>query len=332
MKQGLLFASLALVAAAPCSAMAADGQCQLIKIAEWPLRSDSYRPAVDATINGQKVGVLLDTGASLSFIRRSAANKLGLITSPKRGYRLFGIGGETQVEETLVDEFRIADAVYKNWVALVAGEHDFPGDLAVLLGYDFFNQMDIEFDLPNKVVRLFQAKGCGGASLAYWSKDAVALPLEAGKYIFFPVSVNGKPLLAELDSGTSLSALSAEGALQVNVTSQTPGVVPGGCVTGLGKVRVDQWIAPFESFRIGDEVIRSPRIRFGDLWQNTKYESTGSTIARRLNDLPDMLLGADFLRAHRVYVAHSQGKLYFSYSGGTVFPVAAGKPCSELKD
>jgi predicted aspartyl protease len=312
--------------------MSADGKCQLVKIAEWPVRSDSYGPVVDATINGQKVGVLLDTGANLSYIRRSAANKLGLSTSPKRGYRMFGIGGESQVEEALVDEFRIGDAAYKNWVALVAGEHQFAGDVAVLLGYDFFHQMDVEFDLPNKVVRLFEAKGCERASLAYWSVEAVQSPLETGKYIFLTVRINGKPFLAELDSGASLSALSLEAALQLNVTPQTPGVSAGGCVTGMGPVRVDHWIAPFESFRIGDEVIRSPRMRFGDLWQNTKYESTGSTIARRLNDLPDMLLGADFLRAHRVYVAHSQGKLYFSYSGGTVFPTTPGKPCSELKD
>jgi predicted aspartyl protease len=332
MKQALLFVSLAVAAAGIGPAMSADRKCELVQIAEWPVRADSYRPVVDASINGQKVGVLLDTGLGLSYIRRSAANKLRLTTSPKRGYRLFGIGGESQVEETLVEEFRMGDAVYKNWVALVAGEHPFPGDLAVLLGYDFLNQMDIEFDLANGVVRLFQARGCERASLAYWSKQAVQLPLETGKYIFFSVSINGKPLLAELDSGATFSSLALEGAVQLDVTPQTPGVTFGGCVTGMGKVRADQWIAGFESFRIGDEVIRSPKIRFGDLWQHTKYESTGSSIARRLNDLPDMVLGADFLRAHRVYVAHSQGKLYFSYSGGTVFPTTAGKPCSELKD
>ena len=32
-----------------------------------------------------------------------------------------------------------------------------------------------------------------------------------------------------------------------------------------------------------------------------------------------MFLGADFLRAHRVLVSHSQRKLYFSYVGGPVF-------------
>jgi hypothetical protein len=35
--------------------------------------------------------------------------------------------------------------------------------------------------------------------------------------------------------------------------------------------------------------------------------------------MPDMLLGADFLRSHRVLLAMSQRRLYFSYVGGRVF-------------
>ena len=32
-----------------------------------------------------------------------------------------------------------------------------------------------------------------------------------------------------------------------------------------------------------------------------------------------MMLGADFLRSHRLLVAHSQRKVYFTYAGGPVF-------------
>jgi hypothetical protein len=35
-----------------------------------------------------------------------------------------------------------------------------------------------------------------------------------------------------------------------------------------------------------------------------------------------MILGADFLRAHRVLISHSQRKMYFTYLGGPVFAVA----------
>jgi hypothetical protein len=42
-----------------------------------------------------------------------------------------------------------------------------------------------------------------------------------------------------------------------------------------------------------------------------------------------MLLGADFLRAHRVYVAHSQRRMYFTYEGGPVFQP---KPAVQQKN
>ena len=34
-----------------------------------------------------------------------------------------------------------------------------------------------------------------------------------------------------------------------------------------------------------------------------------------------MLIGADFFRAHHVYVARGQGKMYFTYLGGPVFRI-----------
>ncbi|WP_426174351.1 hypothetical protein [Massilia sp. TWR1-2-2] len=35
--------------------------------------------------------------------------------------------------------------------------------------------------------------------------------------------------------------------------------------------------------------------------------------------MPDMLIGADFLRAHRALISMSQRRVYVSYLGGEVF-------------
>jgi len=42
-----------------------------------------------------------------------------------------------------------------------------------------------------------------------------------------------------------------------------------------------------------------------------------------------MLLGADFLRAHRTLVSHSQRKMYFTYVGGPVFVTGRTKPPAQ---
>jgi hypothetical protein len=92
---------------------------------------------------------------------------------------------------------------------------------------------------------------------------------------------------------------------------------------------LDSWIATFESLAIGNEVIRNPKILIADLWRNTTYTDTGSRLPNQYAGLPPMLLGADFLRAHRVLVSRSQRKVYFTYAGGTVFPGQPSRGCNE---
>ena len=331
-KRCILSAAAAAVGLALAGGAAAESKCKVARIAEWPLRAEYYRPVVAGAINGQKIGILLDTGAQMSLVRRSATTKLGLTRSDATGYRAFGIGGETHAEYVHIDEFRIGQAVRKNWRMPVVGEHDFSDDVAVLLGLgdDFLRQADVEFDLAHNAVRLYETMDCEGVPLAYWTTEpAGELPIEAGAEIWLTVAINGKPVRAQLDSGASASVLAMPGAARLGVTPDTAGVIAGGCTTGLGRKRVDSWIAPFESFAIGNEIIRDPKLRFAPLWEHTTSTETGSRLPSQLADLPQMLLGADFLRAHRVLIAHSQRKMYFTYAGGTVFPGAPSKGCND---
>jgi hypothetical protein len=95
LKADILFVSVAIaMAAASAAANAESGKCKLLTIEEWPVRANRYRPVVDGAINGQKGGILLDTGADVSLIRRSAVAKLGLKTYSHTGHRIYGVGGE----------------------------------------------------------------------------------------------------------------------------------------------------------------------------------------------------------------------------------------------
>lgn len=312
-------------------AVAAAGNCKLVRIAEWPVNIDRNRIVVQGAVNGQPIGILLDTGAGKSLIQRSATARLGLTRQPATGRRMFGVGGETQVDVAYVEELRIGDAVSKGLNILVAGEREVRDDVALLLGADFFENFDVEFDLPHNAVRLFQGRDCDGVRLAYWGGEGtVELPMESGSRIVLPVKINGEPVRALLDSGAATSVLSSGDARRLGVTPETPGVVPGGCRYGVGQKPVDAWIGQFRSFEIDHELIRDPKMYFADLWRHTTYTATGSHLSRRLADLPDMLLGADFLRVHRALIAHSQRKVYFTYTGGTVFPTRPAKPCGEI--
>jgi predicted aspartyl protease len=327
-----LAACVAIGLALASNVAAQTPKCKLVRIAEWPVRAKYHRPVVDGEINGQKIGILIDTGAERSLIRRSATTRLGLTRHEVEGYRGFGVGGETRLESVLLDEFKIGRAVRKNWRLLVVGEHDFGDDIAFILGDDFLHQADIEFDLANNAITLYEAKDCEGVSLAYWTRDPGVVPIEADGEIRLTIAINGKPVRAQLDSGAGSSILASVEAARLGVTQESPGAVAAGCVGGVGRNVVDSWIGQFESVAIGNEVIRNPKLRFADLWRHTTYTETGSRLPTPIAGLPQMVLGADFLRAHRVLIAHSQRKMYFTYTGGTVFPTVPGKGCNAQGD
>ena len=204
-----LLLALVLITAATWATAGPSDKCQLVKITEWSVRKDHYRPVVDGSINGQKIGVLLDTGAFQTAILRPAAERLGLRRVMLDGQRVYGIGGETRAEAAYVDELNIAGSVRKDWPALVVGEHGFSGDVALLLGHEFFEQLDVEFDLAQRVVRLFQPRNCERAWLGYWSSNASMVPLETNSRIHLTVRINGQPILAMLDSGVGYSSYRA---------------------------------------------------------------------------------------------------------------------------
>src|SRR5260370_11085201 len=131
------------------------------------------------------------------------------------------------------------------------------------------------------------------------------------------VQINGEPVKALLDSGAALSLLDKADAARLGVTPETPGVTATGSGFGMGKKGFDSWVGPFRSFTIGNETIRDTQIRFSDM--SPTYSVTGSNLQARVRVWHSMLLGADFLRSHRVLVAHSQRKIYFTYAGGPVF-------------
>ena len=324
------------VAAAAGSVEAAN--CKLAQVATWPVRLERNRLLVEGAINRQKVSVLLDTGSMRTLIFRAAAVHLGLPISGATNARMFGVGGETKVDVAQVEEFMVGQAVQKELRILVAGERDPGDDVSVLLGEDFFQAFDVEFDLAHNAVRLFQPKDCDGVSLAYWARAGASETaferLDVNRpEIILTVRINDQPVTAKLDSGASNSVLDKDDARRIGVTPETPGVVAAGQSTGLGKNAVDLWIGPFQSFAIDNEMIRDTHILFSDIYKDVTYRATGSNVAHKVQVWHAMLLGADFLRSHRVLVAHSQRKVYFTYEGGPVFqlnqpPAASREPLS----
>ena len=307
------------LAAAPCGAVAG---CKIGKLAELPVTMTAMRPLVSAKINGSEALFIADSGAFHSIITPSAASQFKLRLEPAPfGFEMIGVGGEARAWLTTVKTFTLFDVPFRD-VPFLVGGNELEGAAGVL-GQNVFRILDadVEYDLAHGAIRLWRTHDCRKANLAYWTKDQ-SLPVSVLKIEWATresphtrsvAFVNGAKTRAIFDTGAWASVLTLAAAERAGVKPGGDGVVPAGLSHGIGQRMVATWIAPFASFKIGDEEIRNTHLRIGD---------TGVRDA-------DILIGADFFLSHRIYVANSQAKLYFTYNGGPVFNLTS-QPLSQL--
>ncbi|MDL2354447.1 MAG: retroviral-like aspartic protease family protein [Pseudomonadota bacterium] len=179
-----------------------------------------------------------------------------------------------------------------------------------IVGADFLFQADVEIALADKQLRFFRPHNCKDSFLAYWSQDAYEVPLTGSfgdsRNQTFTVELNGVKLDAIIDSGASGSFVFVGAARKAGIDIDSPGTIKTRDAVGIGAERLAQWRAVFKTLTIGSETIRDAELRIA------ATPETGRLHA-------DVLLGTDFLRAHRVLFAMSQNRLYISYLGGDVF-------------
>ncbi|WP_340317186.1 aspartyl protease family protein [Rhizorhabdus argentea] len=267
-------------------------------------------------IDGVEASFVADSGAVFSMISPGWAAQLKLKLRPAPNWlTMFGVGGTFSTSIATIKNFGLAGQTVPNVEFLVGGSE---AQATGLLGQNFLSLADAEYDLGGGMIRLFQSKGCGKLAMAYWVKDMMFSvidiePMSGGnRHIIGVAYVNGVKIRVLFDTGAESSILTQEAAKRAGITPDTAGVTERGAATGLGRKVTRSWIAPQLSFKIGAEEIRSKGLRFADL-----ANLGGAGI--------DMLLGADFFLSHRVFVANSQHKLYFTYSGGKVFDTDAPK-------
>jgi clan AA aspartic protease (TIGR02281 family) len=312
------------VAAASVVGATPPPTCRLQQLGDLPLTIQDGELVVEAEVNGKPVHMIVDTGAAATSLFRPSAAALGLDVKPVievTRLQFYGVGGKTDAGEARVATFRMGSLVARNQDMLVIGNQA-PGGPQGLLGAGFLMQADIEFDVSGGRLRFFRPKNCAGDQVVYWGKaysSARMTGASGDRAIELMVQVNGRSILAQMDTGSDYSTLTPAAAAKAGLTPWSDGMVKVGESHGVGPKAVPTYVGVFPTFAFGDETIHNARILIADLFGEDKEVELGSRIPSPFIDTPEMLLGADFFRAHRVYVALSQRKVYVSYVGGPVF-------------
>ncbi|QXQ07465.1 aspartyl protease family protein [Sphingosinicellaceae bacterium] len=281
------------------------------KIAELPVTMDQMGPMVDVKIEGTPARMIADSGAFFSVISPGSAQALHLSTSAgPQGLSMRSISGTASISVAVVKTFTLAGVDIPH-VQFIVGGSEVHG--AGVIGQNVFGIGDVEYDLPHGAIRLMKSSGCGKVNLAYWAngRSYSLIPISARSaqlpHTIGTVYVNGTAIRATFDTGAATSMLSLAAAARAGIKPDNPGVADGGIVWGFGRKQVRTWIAPIGSFTVGDgEKIEHARIRFGAIEGDI-----------------DMLIGADFFIAHRVYVDNREHRLFLTYEGGPIFNIKA---------
>jgi predicted aspartyl protease len=316
-------AAMALSAAAPASAACAIKGALPIKI-----EMEGISPILTLKVNGAEGRFLLDSGSQVNAIssKMAAAQKLKPMAITGIDSRIpdsagtdgSGAAGRDVRNGVMVaQQVEFVGTVFKN-VAFMAS--DSLGGVDGLIGQSTLSQFDVEYDLHGGLVRLVKLEGCGNTDIVYWAKEGTpyskismdkAFPedLHTKSVVF----INGVKMRAVFDTGAGNTFITKRAAERAGIKTGDAGVqpVPTGYqgLDGHGNA----WVGTFKSVKIGDEEIQNAPMTIGDSDA----------------DWFDVLVGADFFLSHHVYVANSQGKIYFAYGGGPVFYApsvqAAGK-------
>ena len=313
-----------LVAALPLSLTLATGaahaddtppKCLYVEIATIPIHyaGVGLAPAVDGVINGKPGTMLADTGAFETQLTLAGAVRRDLNLSMTGRYAE-GVAGYQRLYATRVNDFSIGPAKSpRSLNVLVINQDDLQYD--AIVGAPFLLQTDMEIDLRAKRMRFFRQRDCGRTPLILWKETTVAVPFvphrDRSPNPHFTVLVNGKELDAMIDTGAHHTTLFLSGAKSIGLDVNGPDARRLGEMGGIGSEHAAHWGVKVKTFQIGDETIKDAEIGVLD---NQGEVAT------------DILLGQDFLRAHRVLFAMSQQKVYFAYLGGDAFSMSYGMP------
>ncbi len=108
---------------------------------------------IEANVNDRRADLVLDTGASISIVRRRFADAVGLSTEGGEKTRFNAVG--SQVEVTIVNarSFRVGDVTFEDMPIGIA-EMPETFDADGLLGMDFLGNFEFSIDQDNEVLNL----------------------------------------------------------------------------------------------------------------------------------------------------------------------------------
>jgi len=273
-----------------------DGMCHLTSIGDLKVLNDFGSPIVGATLNGQPVAFMIDTGAQFSMVNNEAAQKYQM--DPTGHFvGITGVGGTAMVGISAAQDLKLGDATARTVEFLT----DYPGQKQIngvpiigLIGNNVLMNYDIVLNLPDHRVNLYLTSGCNQDNLPLWvgASYPVHVSTTGRDYIniLLPILLNGHHEKALLDSGSSTTLINRDTALDAGLTKSELDQGQKAQLHGVDNTPLNGHLHTFQTLQIGPLTLYNQHVPVAD----TEIS----------------LIGAPFLWTHRVWISQRDHMMY----------------------
>jgi predicted aspartyl protease len=286
---------------AACAGPHADAPlaCTVQRVAEVPLTLRNGFLTVPATIDDKPVTMLVDTGAERTIVTPGTVEALRLDRDRHRNTTIYGTGGASFGANAKIQSFgfggyEMLDQSYA--VGQLSPREPENG----ILGADWLSLYDVEIDVPQRRMALYQAQGCEGRYIPWHGSytDLAHIHVQGRDLLNLPVQLAGQPLTALLDSGANSTQITESSAARLGVDAVAMAHDPASQAMGVDQTRLSMHRHRFPDMVVGAEHFPSVVLSVGAVQVPNA----------------DMLLGADFLRSRRVWLSYTTQQVFIQRS------------------
>ena len=296
----------------------ASASCTLEAISVIPTLPFAGYEIVAADINARRANLIVDTGASSTNIKISAASRLGVSLHPRDPANQ-GIGGNERTWRGYAGTLRLSQLVLHNQAVggtLAQTDPQIDG----LLGMDILTSYDIDIDFTGRHIILFEPAGsCSTPTVA------IAAPLYSAPLVYIrndalaevSVLVEGKPIRALIDSGSPTTAIFRRAAARLDIDLTRFNAPQHHESRGVGPRPIRTFTQTLPSITIG--TLTLPGVQ-AEILDQAGFGIDRIYTGSRLPDDDDgraggeqMILGADILQRVHVWISHSSHRLIMQY-------------------
>lgn len=276
--------------------------CQLQAKARLPITLQEGRVIALASLNGQPVRMMVDTGASISSIAPHIAESLGPAYKRDRFFRFEDTSGLAEAQRPIkVKTIQIGALHWFDFEVMVASvarveKRNDPEAVGGIIGNDLLRLYDVELDVQSREMTLYQALNCKG-NFVPWQKPYEVLrssPNRSGSFIV-PVELNGRTVRALVATGTSAIFVDRTAAIAVGVDPAALEQAPK-----ISNVGIDGFEGPMRFYRFDSLDIADRKIRYSPLAVSDSPLLIGI----------DMLVGTDFWWNYRMWMSYQTGQVF----------------------